>query len=168
MAASRVISVPAISARFRILDLIDNDYFKNVLGVDLESRHDHGFDSQYYYETLSRLKISDLFSATPEPQSILEPNSSCLLRFPPQSFGASFDAEECCHEIDVKKYIQRDFVCYELTPLSIWITFCGFFFEGLRHQHGPQDSIQERFKNETFEDTHSFIVLIHTLETKKF
>ena len=165
MAASKVISVPAVSACFKILDLIDNDYVKNALGIDLETRQDHGFDSQYYYGTLSRLKISDLFAATLEPQSVLELDSSCLLRFPPKSFGASLDAKECYHEIYIKKYIQRDFVCYELTP----------HFQSELHveDYSLKDwSINMiykiRFKNESFEDTHSFIVLIHTPETTKF
>ena len=74
-----------------------------------------------YYDKLDEMSVSDIFDATPDNESVLREDCGCSIRLP-SKFTAKYpypDAEECYRMFQIRKYIQKDFMCYEFDPIII-------------------------------------------------
>ena len=109
------IKMPSLSVCFRSDGLLKRSLIKDMKGITLPIT-----DANWtaYYEALEKLSVKDLFHFSPQANEILaKDNAACMIRFP-GSFAVQYpfsDAEECYQMFAIRRFIQRQFMCYRFT-----------------------------------------------------
>lgn len=170
------ISPPRLSLCFRYRDLIDFNRVSNdprFDGKNFKLPLDKLSNESIYME--SYFNVSDIFEFTPNITSFFGESKryyydtdsvSCVYRHP-RSFIAELKSKEECEKLfKVKKYIQREFICYFL---YIWedadklydithVSFSKYFFGLMYHIY---------LNIETFKNAHYFTIFVHERESHR-
>lgn len=164
------ISSPRLSLCFRYRDLIDFNRVSNdprFDGKNFKLPLDKLSNESIYME--SYFNVSDIFEFTPNITSFFGVSKkyyydtdsvSCVYRHP-KSFIAELKSKEECEKLfKIKKYIQREFICYFLyVPEDsdehydiTHVSFSKYFFGLMYHIY---------LNTETFKNAHYFTLFIH-------
>lgn len=117
MLSPYAITVPMVSVCWLLKDVIDFDQYPTLFEPNFKDTK----DMNKYYEQLDKLTVQQVFDASPSNISTLTRDGGCSIRLA-DKFVANYpypSAEECYQMFQIKRYIQRYFMCYQFRPTVI-------------------------------------------------